>query len=312
MALQGKDLLGMKETSAEEITEILKNAAVMKQILLQDSKKTPHLMGKSIITLFYENSTRTRMSFELASKYMSAASANISASSSSVQKGETLIDTGKTLDMMGTDIIIMRHPCSGAPHLLAKHVRAGVINAGDGMNEHPTQALLDMFTMQEKLGGLSGLKVALVGDILHSRVARSNLWGLLKMGAEVVLCAPETLLPPAIKSFGARVTHDVREAVSGADVVMGLRIQKERQQSGLFPSLREYAKYFSVDAEMVKLAKKNALIMHPGPVNRGVEMPSTVVDSEGSVINEQVMNGVAVRMALLYLLTRRPHDENPH
>lgn len=312
MALHGKDMLGLKETSAEEISEILKNAGVMKQILLQDSKKTPHLMGKSIITLFYENSTRTRMSFELASKYMSAASANISASSSSVQKGETLIDTGKTLDMMGTDIIIMRHPCSGAPHLLAKHVKAGVINAGDGMNEHPTQALLDMYTMQDKLGGLKGLKVALVGDILHSRVARSNLWGLLKMGAEIILCAPETLLPPAIETFGARVTHDVREAVSGADVVMGLRIQKERQQSGLFPSLREYAKYFSVDTEMVKLAKKNALIMHPGPVNRGVEMPSNVVDSAGSVINEQVMNGVAVRMALLYLLTRRPHDENTH
>jgi len=305
MALSSKDMLGMKELPAHEIEEILNNAAVMKQILMQDSKKTPHLLGKSIVALFYENSTRTRVSFELAGKYMSAAFASVLANTSSVAKGETLIDTGKTLDMMGADIIIIRHPCSGAPHLLAKHVRAGVINAGDGMNEHPTQALLDMFTIREKLGALKGIKVAIVGDVLHSRVARSNLWGLTKMGARVMLAGPATLMPPGLSSFGAETTTDVREAVKNADVVMGLRIQKERQQSGFFPSLREYARYFSLSPEVIKLAKPGALVMHPGPVNRGVEMPSSVADCEQSAIREQVTNGVAVRMALLYLMTRR-------
>ncbi|MDP2891762.1 MAG: aspartate carbamoyltransferase catalytic subunit [Bacillota bacterium] len=305
MALSSKDMLGMKELPAHEIEEILNNAAVMKQILMQDSKKTPHLLGKSIVALFYENSTRTRVSFELAGKYMSAAFASVSANTSSVAKGETLIDTGKTLDMMGADIIIIRHPCSGAPHLLAKHVEAGVINAGDGMNEHPTQALLDMFTIREKLGALKGVKVAIVGDVLHSRVARSNLWGLTKMGARVMLAGPATLMPPGLNSFGAETTTDVREAVKNADVVMGLRIQKERQQSGLFPSLREYARYFSLNPEVISHAKPGALVMHPGPVNRGVEMPSSVADCEQSVIREQVTNGVAVRMALLYLMTRR-------
>lgn len=303
--LKKKDLLGIKELDKDEIIEILHSAELMKYILLQNSKKTPHLQGKSIVTLFYENSTRTRMSFELASKYMSAASANISASASSVAKGETLIDTGRTLDRMGADIIIIRHPMSGAAHILARHVNAGVINAGDGMNEHPTQALLDMFTIKEKKGKIEGLKIAIVGDVYHSRVARSNIWGLLKMGADVWVAGPSTLLPVQLNKIGIHVTNDVNEAIQKADVVMGLRIQKERQQKGLFPTEREYAKYFGINEERMKLAKNDAIVMHPGPLNRGVEMSSEVADSSCSCINEQVTNGVAVRMALLYLLTRR-------
>lgn len=302
--MKRKHLLGLRGVSAEEITEILDAAVTMKHVVNAPNKKTAHMTGKSIVTLFYENSTRTRMSFELASKYMSAAAANISASASSVSKGETLIDTGRTLDQMGTDIIIMRHPSGGAPHLLSKHVRAGVINAGDGMNEHPTQALLDLFTMREAKGRIAGLKVAIVGDVLHSRVARSNLWGLRTMGADVTFCAPATLLPPEFSALGARVTYDVREAVKGADVVMGLRIQRERQKSGLLPSVREYSDLFGLNDEVMSLADKDAIVMHPGPINRGVEVASQLADSDASLIEEQVKNGVAVRMALLYLLTR--------
>ena len=245
------------------------------------------------------------MSFELASKYMSAAAANISASASSVAKGETLIDTGKTLDRMGTDVIIIRHPMSGAPHLLAQHVNAAVINAGDGVNEHPTQALLDMFTIQRHKGHLDGLKVAIIGDVNHSRVARSNIFGLHTMGAEVALCAPPTLMPVQMEELGVRTYTRVEEAVEGADVVMGLRIQKERQEEGNFPSLREYSAFFGINEENLKYAKPDALVMHPGPMNRGVEITSDVADSDQSVINEQVTSGVAVRMALLYLLTRK-------
>jgi aspartate carbamoyltransferase catalytic subunit len=309
MNLKSKDLLGLKEVSAEEIEYILDTAKTMNYIITSNNKNTPHLQGKSIITLFYENSTRTRLSFELASKYMSASAANISASSSSVAKGETLIDTGKTIDMMGTDVIIIRHPQSGAPHLLSKHVRASVINAGDGMNEHPTQALLDMFTMREKLGSLKGLKVAIIGDIYHSRVARSNIWGLGKMGAEVSIAGPATLLPPGIEKTGARVFSTIQEALIDADVVMSLRLQLERQKKALFPSVREYSRFFGLDEKRLQLAKKDALIMHPGPMNRGVELSSAVADSDRSVINEQVTNGVAIRMALLYLLTRRGNNE---
>jgi len=309
MHLKSKDLLGLRDISAEEIEYILDTAKTMKYILTSNVKKAPHLTGKSIVTLFYENSTRTRLSFELASKYLSAASANISSSVSSVQKGETLIDTGKTIDMMGTDIIIIRHPQSGAPHLLAKNVRASVINAGDGMNEHPTQALLDMFTMMEKKGTLKGLKVAIIGDIYHSRVARSNIWGLQKMGAEVSISGPATLIPPYIEKTGAKVYSTIQEALIDADVVMPLRIQLERQKKALFPSAREYAKFYGLDDKRLKLAKKDALVMHPGPINRGLELTSNVADCDSSVINEQVTNGVAVRMALLYLLTRRIGDE---
>lgn len=303
--LQHRDLLGMKDCAAEEITEILDVAKNMKPIIDAPSKKSAHLTGKSIITLFYENSTRTRVSFETAAKYMSAAAVNISAASSSVAKGETLIDTGRTLDQMGADVVILRHPMSGAPHLLARHCRAAVINAGDGMNEHPTQALLDMYTMREQKGELKGLRVAIIGDVLHSRVARSNLWGLLKMGASVAFSAPPTLLPPEFADMGARVYYDPKEAVKGADVVMGLRIQRERQKAGLFPSVREYSAFYGIDEGLLALADKAAMVMHPGPMNRGVEISSTVADSDHSYIEEQVKNGLAVRMALLFLLTRR-------
>jgi len=300
-----KDLLGLKELSAEEISYILKTAETMKYILLQNNKKTPHLQGKSVVTLFYENSTRTRLSFELAAKYMSASAANVSSSGSSVQKGETLIDTGKTIDMMGTDVIIIRHPMSGAPHLLAKHVKASVINAGDGMNEHPTQALLDLFTIREKKGDIQGLKVAIVGDIAHSRVARSNIWGLTKLGAEVSIGGPSTLMPAEIEKMGVKVFNSVHEAIIDADVVMGLRIQLERQKKGLFPTTREYARFFGIDKKRLAFAKPDALLLHPGPVNRGIELSTDVIDGEQSYINEQVTNGVAVRMAILYLLMRK-------
>jgi len=310
MILKSKDLLGLKDLTTEEIEYILNTAKTMKLIVTSKNKKAPHLQGKSIITLFYENSTRTRLSFELAAKYMSASAANVSASSSSVSKGETLIDTGKTIDMMGTDVVIIRHPMSGAPHLLARNINASVINAGDGMNEHPTQALLDMFTIIEKKGSLKGLKVAIVGDIYHSRVARSNIWGMTKLGAEVCVSGPSTLLPPEIEKTGVKAFNTVQEALIDADVVMGLRIQLERQKKGLFPSIREYSRFFGLDEKRLKLAKEDALIMHPGPVNRGVELSSAVVDGDSSLINEQVQNGVAVRMALLYLLTRRDSNEN--
>lgn len=310
MGLKSKDLLGLKDISAEEILQIIDTAKAMKYVINSNNKKTAHLQGKSITTLFYENSTRTRLSFELASKYMGAVAANISASSSSVAKGETLIDTGKTIDVMGTDVIIIRHPMSGAPHLLARNVNASVINAGDGMNEHPTQALLDMFTIIDKKGSLKGLKIAIVGDIYHSRVARSNIYGMTKLGAEVSVAGPATLIPPGIEETGVKVFNTVQEALIDADVVMGLRIQLERQKKGLFPTIREYSRFFGIDEKRMKLAKEDALLLHPGPVNRGVELSTSVVDCDQSFINEQVTNGVAVRMALLYLLTRRGIDEN--
>jgi len=305
MSLKCKDLLGLKDLSQDEIEYILDTAKTMKHILMSNNKKTPHLQGKSIVTLFYENSTRTRLSFELASKYMGASSANISASSSSVAKGETLIDTAHTIDRMGTDVIIMRHPMSGAPALMAKNVKSSVINAGDGMNEHPTQALLDMFTIKEKKGNMNGLKVAIIGDIYHSRVARSNIWGMTKLGAEVCVAGPTTLLPPYLERTGVKVFNTVQEALIDADVVIGLRIQLERQKKGLFPTIREYSRFFGLDERRFKLAKENALLLHPGPVNRGVELTTSVIDGDHSLIDEQVTNGVAVRMALLYLLTRR-------
>jgi aspartate carbamoyltransferase catalytic subunit len=310
LALSQKDLLGLRGVSAADISEILNTAELMKVILDSNNKKTPHLQGKTILTVFYENSTRTRLSFELASKYMGGVAANMSASGSSVAKGESLIDTARTLDRMASDVLILRHPMTGAPHLMAKHVKASVINAGDGTNEHPTQALLDMFTMKEKLGGIAGLNVAIVGDVTHSRVARSNLWGLTAMGAKVTFAGPPTLLPPDLEATGCRVTECVDDAVREADVVMGLRIQLERQQKGLFPSVREYHRFFGLTPERAALAKKGALVMHPGPMNRGVEIASSVADCLSSdhyqsVIDEQVTNGVAVRMALLFLLTRR-------
>lgn len=307
--LSKKDLLGLRETSVEDIHKILEAAKQMKQIVLSPNKKAPHLQGKSIITLFYENSTRTRMSFELAAKFLGGVAANISTSASSVAKGETLIDTGKTLDVMGTDVIIMRHNFSGAPHLLAQHVNASVINAGDGMHEHPTQALLDMYTILEAKGDIKGLNVAIVGDVLHSRVARSNIWGLQKLGAHVSVAGPDTLMPVEIDKMGVKVYNNVEDAIEGADVVMGLRIQLERQKKGLFPSVREYAKFFGIDDRRLALAKPDALLLHPGPVNRGVEITSSIMDGDQSLIQDQVLNGVAVRMAILYLITRRGSNE---
>lgn len=299
-----QDLLGLKDLSAQQIKNILAHAAEMKKVVLSDNKKIPNLQGKTVINLFYENSTRTRMSFELAAKYMSANAANISSSGSSVAKGETLIDTAENLNAMGTDILVMRHNMSGAPHLLAPIINASVINAGDGMNEHPTQALLDMLTMIEHKGHIEGLKVAIIGDVAHSRVVRSNIHGLTKLGAEVSLGGPVTLMPKDIDKMGVKAFNNVHEAIIDADVVMGLRIQLERQKKGLFPSVREYFRFFGVDESRLKLAKPDAILMHPGPVNRGVELSTSVIDGEKSVITEQVTNGVAVRMAVMDMVTR--------
>ncbi|MGI6123137.1 MAG: aspartate carbamoyltransferase catalytic subunit [Acetivibrionales bacterium] len=305
MRLSSKDLLGLEDIGAEEITFILETAKEMKKIVTSSMKRVNYLQGRSVVSLFYENSTRTRVSFELAAKYMGAQAVNVSVASSSVAKGETLIDTGKTLEAMGTDIVIIRHNQSGAPHLLARNINASVINAGDGMHEHPTQALLDMMTMQETFGTLEGLKVAIIGDIYHSRVARSNIIGLTKMGAQVQLFAPSTLMPVGIEHLGAKIFPTIKDAIYDCDVVMGLRVQLERQKKCLFPTTNEYCKFFGINPDNIKGAKKNALWMHPGPVNRGVEMTSTIIDADNSVINKQVTNGVAVRMALLYLLIGR-------
>ena len=300
--LNRKDLLGLIDATAEEITEILNLAEKYKQGILQGKKNYDCLKGKTVTVLFYENSTRTRTSFEQAAKYLGATTINIVAGNSSVAKGETLVDTGKTLDAQKNDFIVMRHPMGGAPYLLAKTVKAGVLNAGDGMNEHPTQALLDMLTMREQFGSLKGLKVAIMGDIKHSRVAKSNLFGLQKMGAEVYMYAPETLIPKGIDKLGAKICSSREEALENADVVMGLRIQLERQQAGNFPSLGEYAANYGVDEKLFALAKPNAIVLHPGPVNRGVELTGCVIDHERSHIEDQVLSGVAVRMAALTLL----------
>jgi len=295
-------MLGLIDATADEIYEILETAGNMKKLVKQGIKKLPHLEGCTATILFYENSTRTRTSFELAAKYMGATTINISAGSSSVAKGETLVDTGKTLDAQKNDFIIIRHPMGGAPYLLAKTVKASVLNAGDGMNEHPTQGLLDMLTMKEKFGKIEGLKVAILGDIKHSRVAKSDLFGLKKLGADVRMYAPETLIPKGIDKLGAKLCSSREEAVDGADVVMGLRIQLERQQAGNFPSLAEYADFYGVDDKILSYANPNAIIMHPGPVNRGVELTSAMIDHDNSRIEDQVLSGVAVRMALLFLL----------
>lgn len=302
MGIQRKDLLGLRDFSKDEIELVLKNSLSMEEIIYRDVKKLPTLRGKSVMSLFYETSTRTRASFELAGKYLGADTTNLGVSSSSVNKGETLIDTGRTLDAMGINIIVIRHPVAGAPRILGENVKARVINAGDGSHEHPTQALLDMHTMMKKFQNLEGLKVAIIGDIAHSRVARSNIWGLTKMGAEVVLCGPPTLLPVEINSTGAKVVTTLEEALNNADVVMMLRIQVERQERPLFPSNREYAKIYGLNGKTLKYAKKDVMIMHPGPINRGIEISPEVYEHVQSVIDDQVTSGVAVRMALLYLM----------
>ena len=300
--LRRKDLLGLIDATEAEITEILDLAQDFKNRIRRGEKNLNLLQGKTATILFYENSTRTRTSFEQAAKYLGAKTINITAATSSVAKGETLVDTGKTLDAQRNEFIIMRHPMGGAPYLLAKTVKASVLNAGDGINEHPTQALLDMLTIRETFGTLKGLKVAILGDIKHSRVAKSNLFGLQKMGAEVYMYAPNTLIPKGIEQLGAKVCASKEEALKDADVVMGLRIQLERQEAGAFPSLGEYAANFGVDEKALALAKPNAIVLHPGPVNRGVELTSAVIDHERSHIEDQVLSGVAVRMAVLALL----------
>lgn len=309
MAIKGKDLISLKNIPAETIKLILDTAEPMKEIIKRQIKKVPTLRGRTVVTVFYEASTRTRTSFELAAKYLSADAVNIAASSSSVSKGESLKDTARTLTAMGADVVVLRHPMAGAAELLSRTVNASVINAGDGAHEHPTQALLDLYTVREKKGRLEGLKVVIVGDILHSRVARSDIWGYTTMGAEVRLAGPATLMPPGIEKTGALVYNDLEEALEGADVVNILRIQLERQQQGLFPGLREYAIMFGINRDRLKLAAPDALVMHPGPMNRGVEISPEVADGLQSVINTQVTNGVAVRMALLYLLTGGAHIE---
>ena len=298
-----KDLLGLEELSKEEILHILNTADSFKEISLRPIKKVPALRGKTIVNFFFEPSTRTRTSFELAAKRLSADMLNISGSTSSITKGETLQDTIKNIEAMKVDAIIMRHSCSGAPHMLASRVTPSVINAGDGCHEHPTQALLDAYTIREKKGKIEGLNVSIIGDILHSRVARSNIWGLTKLGAKVMVCGPPTLIPPQIEKMGAKVTFDVNQAIKDADVIIILRIQLERQKEKFFPSLREYAIDYGIDLDKMKNAKKNVLIMHPGPINREVEISSQVADGPYSVILDQVTNGLAVRMAVLYLVS---------
>lgn len=300
--MKRKDLLEIKELDAEEILSLVEEGLKIKAVLRAGKKKFPDLTGRSAVTLFYENSTRTRCSFDLAAKNLGMDVVNLGVANSSVQKGETLIDTGKTLDMQKNDFIVIRHPAAGAPRLLARNVKAHVINAGDGMNEHPTQALLDFLTMKERFGRLDGLTVAILGDITHSRVAKSNLFGLKKLGSKVRLFAPRTLMPTGIADMGAVVCSSREEAVEGADVVMGLRIQLERQRAGNFPSLGEYAKYYGVNDEILKLAKPEAIVLHPAPVNRGVELTSSVIDGEQSLIEEQVFSGLAVRMAVFKAL----------
>jgi aspartate carbamoyltransferase catalytic subunit len=298
-----KDLLGVRDLSKEEFLFLLDTADSFRDISRREIKKVPTLRGKTIITLFYEASTRTRVSFEIAGKRLSADTINISTSTSSVTKGETLKDTAKNLEAMRPDVIIIRHNMAGAPHMLARMLESSIVNAGDGSHEHPTQALLDLFTMREKKGAIDGLRVAIVGDIAHSRVARSNIFALTKFNTEVTCCAPPTMLPPFLPDLGVRVTHDLNEAVTGKDVIMMLRIQKERGGTSFIPSIREYSSLYCLTQRHVDKAEKNAIIMHPGPMNRGVEISDAVADGSASVILDQVENGVAVRMAVLYLLS---------
>ena len=304
MKFEKKDILGMKDISVDEINLILETAESFLEISTREIKKVPTLRGKSVINLFYEASTRTRTSFEIAGKRLSADTINISASTSSVVKGETLIDTARNLEAMNPDVIVIRHSAAGAPHMLARLLRQSIINAGDGAHEHPTQALLDMMTIKEKKGGIAGLKVAIIGDIMHSRVARSNIYGLSKMGAKIVLAGPATMLPRNIEQMGVAVHTKLEDAIVDADVVMMLRIQLERQNQSIFPSLREYSQHYCLNRTNIQLAKKDVIVMHPGPINRGVEISPDIADDPScSVILDQVNNGVAVRMALLYLLT---------
>jgi aspartate carbamoyltransferase catalytic subunit len=303
ITLQRKHLLGLERMNADEINLILNTAESFKEISERPVKKVPALRGKTIANLFYEPSTRTRISFELAEKRLSADTVNFSASTSSVRKGETLRDTAENIQAMKVDMIVMRHGASGAPHFLSGLLDASVINAGDGTHEHPTQGLLDIYTLREKWGDVAGRKVVIIGDITHSRVARSNIFGLVTLGANVTVCGPPTMIPPHLGRLGVAVEPDVRKAVEGADAVNVLRIQLERQKTSLFPSADEYARVFGVSNDVLAHAKPECIVMHPGPMNRGVEISQDVADGERAVILEQVTNGVAVRMAVLYLLS---------
>jgi aspartate carbamoyltransferase catalytic subunit len=303
MRLTKKDLLGIQDLSVDEINLILDTAESFIEVSTREIKKVPTLRGKTIINLFMEPSTRTRTSFEIAGKRLGADTVNISATTSSVVKGETLIDMARNLEAMNPDVIVIRHNASGAPHMLAKLVKQSIINAGDGAHEHPTQALLDMMTIKARKGRIAGLKVAIIGDIAHSRVARSNIYGLTRMGAQVTVAGPATMLPRQIEQMGVTVHQHLEEAIKGVDIIMMLRIQTEREQQNIFPSLREYSRCFCLNRKNIRLAKDDALVMHPGPINRGVEIAPDIADGPASVILEQVTNGVAVRMALLYLLT---------
>ncbi|MFC1646385.1 aspartate carbamoyltransferase catalytic subunit [Candidatus Omnitrophota bacterium] len=299
-----KDLLGLWDLSREEIELILETTDSFKEISSRQIKKVPALRGKTVLNLFYEPSTRTRISFEVAAKRLSADVINISTETSSVRKGETLIDTGRNLQALKADIIVVRHNSSGSAAMLARNVDISVVNAGDGWHEHPTQALLDIFTLKEKIGRIQGLNVVIVGDIAHSRVARSNIWGLTKLGAKVTVCAPPMLIPPAIEKVGACVSHDIDESLKNADAVNVLRMQFERDELAAFPKQLEYFKDFGITRERLEKAKKKIVVMHPGPINRGVEMSSEVADGANSVILEQVTNGIAVRMAVLFLVAQ--------
>ncbi len=304
MIFKRKDFLGLRSLESEEIHYILNTAETMKYILTQKSKKSPHLQGKSAVLLFYEQSSRSRLSFELAAQYLSANTVDVTIPKH-LTRGESLKDMGRIIDQMGTDFIIIRHPMAGAPYLLAEHVSASVINAGDGQNENPSQALLDLMTIKERKGSFEGLKVAIIGDIAHNRVAKSNIWGLVKLGAEVCVAGPPTLIPAQIEKLGVKVFYSAAEALIDADVIMSLRMQVERQDTNLLPSLSEYKHLFKIDKKRLQYAKPDAIVMHPGPINRGIEIASEVIDCEQCLINDQITNGVAVRMALLYLLSKK-------
>lgn len=308
MKFQRKHILGLEELTAEEITLVLDTAESMKEVSKRDVKKVPALRGVTVCNLFYEPSTRTRSSFEIAEKRLSADVLNFTLSHSSVSKGETLLDTARNLEAMGAGVIVIRHPMSGAPWLLAKELNSSIINAGDGSHEHPSQALLDLFTIREIKGKIKGLRVVIVGDILHSRVARSDIWGLLKLGAKVRLVGPPTLIPKYIENAKIRTFYNLDEAIEGADVIIMLRIQMERQESEYFPSLREYSRFYGLTREKLRGASEDVTVMHPGPINRGIELSSDIADDAGSVILDQVSNGIAVRMAMFYLVASAGRD----
>ena len=303
MTWNRKHLLDIQSLSADEIKAVLSTARAFKHVGERAIKKVPALRGKTVVNLFVEPSTRTRISFELAAQRLTADVINFTAEASSLKKGETLKDTARNLEALNADIIIIRHNATGAPHFLARFLNSSVVNAGDGAHEHPTQALLYVFTIQEKKGRIEGLNVTILGDILYSRVARSNIWALKKLGANVTLCGPSTLVPRTFEQMGCKVTYDLEEAISGADIINLLRIQHERQRHTMFPSISEYTSLFSLNKERLKLTKPDALIMHPGPINRGVEIDSDIADCERSVILQQVTNGLAVRMAVLFLIS---------